>query len=207
MPEYLARVVYRSTYAAETLFVNTFHTRVAVLTDPPNWTNIATDLDTKFTTLYRAIVASNCVVHDLTVTDEDYPGSTLGQGFKSIEAAGTRTASDSFLGGAPCMVVALKSTVTKRYARGRMFMPPIVGSSALASDSSFATANAYYTAITAFMNALIAPWSAGSTDYQTIVYSKRQLEQGLTPYAFNVTNYARSPQMRYLRRRQLGVGA
>lgn len=203
MPAYNARCVYRSTLGAGgVLIVNTFHLEVDTLSSPPNWTSVATDVDTWLTTLYRAMCGTNMTIQDLTVTDETYPGSTLGQGLHNIALAGTRTVADSDLGFGLCQVVSLKSAVTKRYARGRMFLPPAQASATAAGSGLWATGNAYWTAATAFFNALLAGHTAGSTTYSPIIFSKSQLNKSLTPYTFTVTAYTQNPHQLYLRSRE-----
>lgn len=202
MPAHPMRFAYRSVNGtSQALVVNTFHLEVATLTDPPNYTTICSDVDTWLTTLYRAILWTGFTLLDLTATEEDYPGAVPGQGIKPINLAGTRTASDALEANGLTQVVTLLTNTPKRYARGRMFMPSPINSTALASGGNFLQSGLYWTGITAFMNALVAGHTAGSTDYTPAVYSKSQADRGETPYLFPVTGYIQRPTPHWLRSR------
>jgi hypothetical protein len=181
--------------------VNPFHLEVDTLTDPPNYASVASDIDTWLTTLYKAVCTTSTTVVDLTVTEEDYPGATPGQAIHSINGAGTRTAADSFEPYGLTQVVTLQTATPKRYARGRMFMPPPLGSAALTSNGIWLNTNAYWTATTAFMNALLAGHTAGSTSYAPIVFSRTRAVTGASPYQFPITGYQQRLAPHWLRSR------
>ena len=203
MPAHYLRCAYRSTISSNGAdCVNVFHIEADPLSDPLNYASAASDISTWLTTLYRAVLNTGTILHTLTVTEETYPSAPTGQGVASIEAAGTRTVSDSLLSPGLMAILHLSTATPKRYARGHLAMPPAIGSSALASNGGWATANAYYTAITAFGSGLTSGHTAGSTSYTPIIFSRTRAKQSLSPFVFPVTGTRIQPDQYFLRSRR-----
>lgn len=196
------RAAFRSSHETlGNLVVTVLHFEVATLTDPPNMNSVATDLSTHFGTLYRAILTGSFRLHDIVVTTEDYPGETPRQGSASIEGLGTRAPSDLNLDFAICAVTTFRTATPKRYARGRMFNPPCVDGAQLDPGGIFKVAGAYKVACNAFAAAYLATWSAGSTDYGPIVFSKHQVAVSSPDIAFPVTSATVGARQHWLRSR------
>jgi len=203
MPEYWARGAFRSTEATTgALVVNSLHFGVAVLTDPPNWTSVAADIGSWLGPWYLDILSSNHILHDLTVTDEDYEGSTHGQGLFSWEQPGNRVLADHRLDPALCATVSWKTAVAKRYARGHSFMPPAGSETTTAEGGIWNVAGPYITAIASFAQHYNDGHTVSSTDYAPIVYSRTRQKLGLTPFHFPIISHRVNVKQSYLRSRQ-----
>lgn len=203
MPAYYARCVYRSNEnATGDLVVNVLHVEVDQLAGPFNPTATVNDVDTWLTTLYKAMLYNNTKLHDLTVTLEDYALPDTGQAVKSIEAFGTRTTSDQKLDPAVCALLAWRTAVPKRYARGHTFAPPAISSTTISSLTNLATSGNYWDALQAFGTAYVAGHTSGSTSYKPIIYSRSQQLKSATPFIFDVTNFTVRPTTSLLRKRR-----
>lgn len=202
MPAHYVRCVYHSTISLNGAdLVNTFHLEADTLTTPPDYNGIVTDVDAWLTTLYKATVDANTVLHSLTVTEETFPGSIPGQGFKSLEVQGSRSTTDNLCSPALCALLHFATATPKKYSRGRMFMPPVVSSTALGANGSFNQSSSYITAIKAFATAFLAGHTAGSTSYAPVVFSRTRVAQGLTPFAFPILNSRVQTNQYFLRSR------
>lgn len=202
MPEYVVRASYRSTLnPTGQAIVNTFHIVDAQLTSGDDITDVTNDIDTWLTTAYKNVLTDSCTLHDLTVQYEEAPSHPVAQHVKSLEVAGTRAQADAKESPALCQVLALKTTVPKRYARGRSFMPPGLVAASVAEGGTWATANAYWTTVTSFVTALMAGHSGTNNTYAPCVFSKSQLAKGETPFYFLVTAVGRRNHQYFLRSR------
>lgn len=202
MPAYHARIAFRSSNTGSGLqIVNVLHAEVDTLSSPPDWNSVATDVNTWLGTLYKAILPNEDTFHDITVTDEDYPGSTLGQGVKSVELVGARAPSDGKLDRSLCAVLKWKTQTTKRYARGHMFAPPIQSSADCSATGGINSAGTYGLACAAFANAYVAGSTAGSTSYIPEIFSKTRQRAGASPFTFKVTAWGSDWKQHMLRSR------
>lgn len=202
MPEYHARVAFNGHEGSTgRLVVNVVHVEVAVLTSPPNWNSVATDIYAWLGNLWANILPTFYTFDELVVTDENYPGSTFGQGIHVVGTPGTRTLSDTKLDPAMCAVASWKTAVAKRYARGHTFFAPCLTSTDTATSGLFTVAGGYMTACKAFADAYTAGHVVGSTDYAPAIFSKHEEALGHTPYWFPIAGYSLSPKQHWLRSR------
>ena len=202
MPAYYGRCAFRATHQTTGLLVvNVFHLEVAVLTDPPNWSDIARDVHTWLGQAWRNILADSFTFQEVTVTDENYPGSTHGQGVAVDGLPGTRTAANSSLDGAMCGLISFKTAVAKRYGRGHLFMAPAWDSTQATNGHVWNTGGTYYSTMTAFKDSLMAGHTAGSTDYAPIIFSRTLEKRGETPFVFPITGATVNLTQHWLRSR------
>lgn len=202
MPAYHARASFEAQNTASTaLIIATFHFEVDTLTSPPNWGSIASDISTWLAAPWRAILSTADTFNQIVVTDENYPGSTHGQGVASVASAGLRTLSDTSFSPGICGMLSYKTATAKRYARGHTFMPPAYSSAAGSAGGGWAGANTYTSAIVTFLQTLAPGHTAGSTSYIPEVFSRTRAAAGLTPFAFPFTAVFNSPKQHFLRSR------
>lgn len=202
MPAYHARAAFEAEHVADgTLITNVFHFEVDTLSSPPNWDSIANDIGVWLGTLYTSILTTHERLVQIVVSDENYPGSTHGQGVSVSGVTGARTVADQGLSPGLCAVASWKTSVAKRYARGRTFMPPALGTATCDPAGTWLTTNAYFTACQALVTALVAGHAAGSTSYVFEIFSKHQEALGLTPFSFPVKTGVLSQKQHFLRSR------
>ena len=202
MPAYNARVAFQAhNTTTNALVVNVVHVECDVLSSPPNWANIAADMQSWLAVLWNNILTTAYSFDSITVTDENYPGSTHGQGVVTPATTGARVPNDTKLDPALCQVGSWKTAVAKRYARGHIFFPPAIDTSTVVTGGSFSASQAYYQANAAFMNSFKAGHVSGSTSYVPIVFSKHQVSMGLTPFTFPITGVILQSKQHWLRSR------
>ena len=198
MPAYHARAAFEGhNNSTGLLITNVLHFEVDTLTSPPNWQSIAADISAWLAAPWRAMIATLDTLLQIVVTDENYPGSTHGQGVAQVNTVGTRTVADTNLSPAICEVLSFKTAVAKRYGRGHMFCPP-AWSTATLSGGFFATGNAYHTNNQAFAATLAAGHTAGSTSYVPEVFSRTLVARNQTPFAFPITSVGLTAQQHWL---------
>lgn len=205
MPEYKLRVAFRSTaemtgYTGNVI-VNTFHLVLAAATAISDWNAVANEINTGVGTEYKNVLNNGVRWNDILVQTEPVADPGTSVGVKNINAVGTRVPADAGLGLATTALAAVKTNTPKRYARGRMWLPPMVGKAALTTGGLVDQTNAYYTTAVAFLNKLLSGFSVGGNDYSWIIYSKRQADQGFSPDSFEVTGYVIRTEPHYLRSR------
>ena len=203
MPAYHARVAFNavSNQNNGALIVNVLHMEVDTLTSPPDWTSIASDIYAWLGLLYNGVLSTFDSLTSIVVTDENYPGSTHGQGEHAAGTTGGRTLIDSKLNPAVCGLVQFDTATHKRYARGHMFAPPLYDSAGLQNFGSLAIGSPYHIALQNFVDALKTGHTAGSTGYVPEIFSRHQVNSGLTPFAFPITAMTVKPESHYLRSR------
>src|SRR5215471_9663138 len=150
---------------------------VDTLTSPPNWASIASDINTWLGQLWAACATASDTLTDITVTDENYPGSTHGQGVHAVGIPGARPLTDSSLSVALCAVGSFKTAVARRYARGHMFFPPAMVSGAAGSNGTWSQTNPYWTACQAFLSSYAAGHTVGSTSYVAEIFSRTKVAE------------------------------
>jgi len=204
VPLYVMRVTYRSTLdPTGQAVVNVMHVNNAQLTSGDQASSVITDIDAWLTTAYKNVLTDSTKLHDLTVSYAEAPAHPLGQAVKSIEAYGTRAQSDEKLSAGLCSVLALKTSVPKRYARGRIFVAPACNVAAAAEGGKWLSSNAYWTTQTSLVTALLAGYTGADNEYKLAVFSPTQVAKGEDDYSFDVTNIGRSANQYFLRSRAL----
>lgn len=202
MPAYHARVSLEAHHnASGALIINVLHAEVDTLTSPPNWNSIATDVGAWLQTPWLNLLTQNCTFDQIVVTDENYPGTTSGQGVHVVGLGGNRTFADDALDRAQCGLLSFKTAVAKRYARGHMFLPPIFESGAISNEGTLTNASAYKTTATTFFQAIGAGHTSGSTSYTPEVFSRTRVARGETPFSFTMTGIFLDTHQHYLRSR------
>jgi hypothetical protein len=180
---------------------NVLHVEADVLADPPNWDNVATDMQDWFGQEWLNMLPVGYVLEEIVVTDENYTGSTFGQGVASINLPGVRATSDVLLDPALCAVASWKTNTAKRYARGHTFLPPAISHSELGGTATWSNIGAYWQACLAFSAKYAVAHNAGSTTYVPIVYSHTRAKLGLTPFTFPIRGHSLSEKQHWLRSR------
>jgi len=187
MPAYNARVAFNAHNSSSgALITNVVHVEVDTLSSPPNWGSIAGDINTWLGTQWRNILTTHDVFDSIVVTDEDYPGSTLGQGVVSLAAVGTRTTSDTDLSPGLCAIGTFKSSVAKRYARGHVFFPPAYNSGEMIAGGLWSFTSSYTIACAAWHDQYRAGHTSGSSGYVPIIYSRTRQKRGESPFTFPI---------------------
>ena len=202
MPAFYARVAFSGANAGTgALIVNVVHVECDVLTSPPNWQSIAGDINTWLGTLWRNTLTTSDNFNSLIVSDENYQGSTHGQGIINVALPGTRTPVDTKLDAALCAVASFKTATVRRYARGHTFMPPARDSGVCSAGGGIDQTSAYFIACRNWADAYAAGHTAGSTSYVPIIFSRHQQKLGLTPFTFPITGHQLGIKQHWLRSR------
>ena len=202
MPAHYARAAFEgSNPGTGILIANVFHIEVDALTSPVDWDSVATDVYTWLGTLWTNCMTTSDTLHRIVVTDEDYPGSSLGQGVHSVEQSGARTTTDMKVNSSVCALASWKTNTAKRYARGHTFMPPAWDSAAVQPTNQLVPTNQYFISVGNFASAYQAGHSAGSTSYVPIVYSRTRVKRGETPFTFPIVAHQVSTLQHVLRSR------
>ena len=201
VPEYIVRAAWRSSHAPSGPdIVNTLHFVAAQLSSPADPDTWASDIDTRFRTSYKGLLTDSTKLHELTTTCVDGFGDIGVQGSVVIEQYGTRSEASAPLAEALCQVLSLKTATHKRYARGRMFLPPALVSGAIDAGGIWKASDAYWTNATTFAN-LLAGWTHGDITYAPVVYSRRRKQLELSPAWFPITGYQQRSEQHWLRSR------
>lgn len=202
MPAYHARISLEAeNVASGALIVCVLHAEVDTLSSPPDWSSIAVDVDAWLSQTWQNMLTTNDRYLQVVVTDENYPGSTHGQGVHVSGVAGSRAPSDTSLAPAICAVISWKTKVAKRYARGHTFAPPAYSSASSQTGGHWNTANAYWGAVVAFGSKYAGGFTAGSTSYVPEVFSKHLVTTGVTPFSNHITGWTVDSRQHYLRSR------
>jgi hypothetical protein len=147
------------------------------------------------------MLPTGLTLHDMTVTEETYPGSTPRQAIKVVELVGTRQPTDTKLSPAICGLLHFGTATPKRYARGRIFCPGAYSSTSTQSGGTWDPGGAYMVNVNNFGAAYAAAFSTGDTDYAPEVFSRTQVQKGLPDFAFPITSVSLRPTMYFLRSR------
>lgn len=202
VPAYTCRAAFRSHETATgRLMVNVIHYEAAQLTSPADPTAWANDIYTHLGTTYRNMLTTNYLWDNITTNTVPEPGADPAEGIHLVNLAGTRSAGDTRLDQGLCALLSLKSNTPKKYARGRLFLPPVLDSAQLQAGAGFAGAGTYWTAVQAFRVALEAGFTIGDTTYGPAVFSRTQLLRGASPYRFPVVTTVAALAPHYLRSR------
>lgn len=192
------------------VIVNTLHVKADGFTSPDdrNATDTADDVWAWLGTAYRAVLAEEGTVLDLSVVEELAPAdeSVPDAAVKSINAAGTLSTPNN-LPVELTMHLQSKTGVPLRGAHGGMFLPPPLSSTFLTGDGlQFNNTSAYWTNAGTLASALLAghDWSvigvpSGHESY--VIYSRTRRARGLSNYYFDVKSVVRNPLPTWLRSR------
>jgi hypothetical protein len=183
------------------LIVNVLHVECDTLTSPPNWSSIATDMSAWLTSGWNNILSTTCTFDRILVVEENYPGSTHGGSEHTLGVGGSRTAGDGKLDLAACGLASWTTATRKRYARGHAFLPPIMDSTALASNGTINPTSPYAVAANAFINAYTAGHTSGSTSYTPEIFSRTQVAKADPVFSFPILRGVLDAPMAYLRSR------
>jgi hypothetical protein len=115
---------------------------------------VVDDLDSWLRTLYRACLNSAWHVDSLSVRELGSSSPTEAE--KTIGQNGTLANGTGNLPAEVCQVVKIGTALATRSGRGRMFFPSPFYSSYLDAPDNWNSAAAYWTAVNAFMTALLA---------------------------------------------------
>lgn len=202
--------------------VNVFHVRTnandwiagAFGGADPHPSDLATEVDTALTTLYRAILGTNATLDKISVTtvpDPGNPSQVPTGGEKSVNLAGTRVLADLDLPPALCGHITWRTDSSGKSFRGRTFLPPIEKTGAVGSDL-IRTTDAYYTAAVAFgdkiLNAHLASGSSWSSLWHDtwsgkfVVYSPTRHAAHTAPWTSQIKSYVMRREVGELRSRR-----
>lgn len=171
--------------------------------------DLADDVWSWLGTAYKAVLAEEGTVNDLTVLEELAPTSTdvPATHLKSIAQAGTLSTPNNL----PVeLTMHLKSAtgVPLRGAHGGIFLPPPLSSTFLTSDGlQFNTTSAYWSAAGTLASTLLAghDWDATTTPEgheSYVIYSRTRRARAEANYAFDVAAVTRNPIPTWLRSRR-----
>jgi hypothetical protein len=190
--------------------VNTFHVKAdpTGIADDRGAEDVAADVDSWLTALYRALTPTLITLQTLTVREELAPGSTdiPAEFVHALSGAGTFSTAED-LPYELCLHVKAQTSAAIRSGHGGMFMPPVMHFPALSGNGrSWNPLGAYWVAVGAFFDALLDghDWTtdldlSGHLSY--VIYSHTRRLRAEPNYAFDVTGYTRNPRPTWLRSR------
>ena len=211
----LAKVTFSSTLASNQQVSNTFYVGKASLGSPPDLTtlgNLASDLQTWFSTTYRAILDTSAKWDSITVyqvPDPTAPAVPLEYQL-AVALAGTRTPAGSIGPGSLCGVIQLKTPNASRRFRGHLFAPPSLNGGDVGSGDKINLASGYGLQLSNLAAKFAAgagtsPTWTGTTlaSWTLSIYSKRAASLGLASVAICNTAVA-DGRWHWLRSRERG---
>lgn len=202
------RCAIRSTLYGRTI-INTLHVKadpVGVSGDR-GASDLADDVWAWVGTAYKAVLADEGTVNDLTVVEELDPASTAvpDSYVKSVAAAGTLSTPNN-LPVELTMHLQSKTGAAVRGAHGGLFLPPPLSSTFLTGDGlQFNNTSAYWTAAGTLASTLLSghDWSGVGTGHESyVIYSRTRRARSEPTYAFDVTSIVRNPLPTWLRSRK-----
>lgn len=156
-------------------------------------------------TMWRDMLDSSQVFDDVTVTEMLPHGSTAlpGSGIHLVNAAGTA----AWTGDLPaqmCGLIAIKTGIPKRYARGWWFMPPIQSEAHTAAGKILTTSD-YWVSLQNVVTEL-GHWNKNGSAFPAGswgvgVYSRTRHNQGVSPFFFHAVGYKTVNDVHWLRSR------
>lgn len=202
MPAYYMRSDFRShNKAGGNLVINSFHWEVDTLSSPPDFNSIANDLATHFLSPYSAVLGSLDHWDDVLVTNETYPGSIIGQGIHLVNVDGARAVSSQALSAGLCCLISRRTGTPRRWGRGRVFCPPAYGGNEVAGGGIWSSSGPYFIACSVLATSLQSGFSAGSTSYVPIIFSRGRAALNESPFTSVVTQCVAQPAQHFLRSR------
>lgn len=157
-------------------------------------------------THYRAMLTTECRLQTIIAAEAlaSDDNSVPEEAAHTIDAAGTRSASDSSLPLAFCGLINLHTDAAVRSGHGWMFAPPLQSSSALTGSETIDPSSAYWTAMSNFANDLQTEHDIGTVivhSMRFVVYSQTRRDRGDSQYWFHVTSAVPRARPTWLRSR------
>lgn len=158
---------------------------------------------------WQALLTAGATLDSVTVRELLAPGdlSVPDEGVHTLALTGTRSATDTRLPTPMCALLHIATNAAVRSGHGRMFLPPIIDSGALANGGTIGPTVAYQTAITGLITELGhwnkggSHWLSGST-WGVGVYSRTRRAKGLPQFAFSAVAYSNKNLVHWLESRQ-----
>jgi hypothetical protein len=166
--------------------------------------SVADGIWAQISSTYLALFATGDTVNDITVTQVPVSSTPIAapkQYVKAIGSAGGRTVTTPNISPAMCAQFNLTTGVAGRRARGRIFCPPALIATELATIDNFTTgAGTYYQKCLDFLNALTGSYASG---IQLVVYSRVAALANATNTWFHVTGFNGTAKQHWLRSRDM----
>ena len=201
------RVAFQGTFSSAIQIVNVLHVKDDPVLGPDARSahQMADELDTWLSTLWRAQATPHVVLDTIKVTETQTSSDTspAEQWVKDIGLAGSRAGADGLLDPALCLWT--KSLVAQSFKgnHGGIHAPPSYDQSDWQTDGLAVTSSSYWTAVGAFNNALQAGHDYGTIlgHLSYVLYSQTRRDRGDADWYFDVTAMSRSRRMHFLRSR------
>jgi hypothetical protein len=193
-------------------YVNTLHYRVegdaSFAGNEPTVADACDAVWTKLGAAYR-----NCLYGDRTVRAvvgrtevRTWLGEVASAGESAVGLTGLLAGGDGKVYRAQSLVIALKSDVASRSARGWIMVPGSVNSTDMDGSGQWSASGTYYTscvALAALLDDNIQHDVLGTHAWhlQPVIYSRTRRKRDLTPYYFSVKSALAKRDPRWLRRR------
>jgi len=181
--------------------VNVTHWEMDTLSSPPDFTSAAGDLANHFLTTYSAVLSTLDHWDDVTVTAEQYTGAPIGQGIHLVGVDGARSITSPVFAPQLCCLISRRTGTPRRWGRGRLFCPPAYDSSAAYGGGTWNPNQAYMISCGTLASTLQTGFSAGSTSYIPIIWSRSRALTNQTPYFAVVTQCTANTAQHWLRSR------
>lgn len=205
----------RFTFSADEsgyLIQNTFHYELvedtAWVPGGININDLLDQVDTKWTTLYRAVLPTSYTLGRILAVQrlQDADTNVPDGGEKAIGLAGTLTVTDTLVPHEVCQVVNLHTDTRSRSARGWLMLPPSRSSTYMQAGGDYAASGGYHNAVVALMAILddnIQHTLAGVNDYhlRPVVYSHKRHNASTPPWTFTIKSATKKNQPHWLRTR------
>lgn len=171
---------------------------------------VATTVDAQLTTLFRAMLHTTHTLHEINVSTVRDPNDLSQVPVSSIiglSLAGTRATADSNLPGRIGGLINWRTGYTPRYARGRMFTPPVENAGDVVSNL-LSVGGSMSLSMTAFGNRVLDGNRIGpgadyggawdSEELAFVVYSRTRHKLGAAPNVFTINSWSNTRRLAYL---------
>jgi hypothetical protein len=185
------RLVFKSITPAGVVCINHLHyqTDQDIGAGEPGASQILTRLDTELRTLYKAALAEEDTLTALELREEVRPPAVPSPGADvAVGQAGTLVTSTNDLPDGMCLIIAKKTGIPSRSARGYLALPSPRSSAHLSSSRLWAST--YLSAAQALAAKLDDSYDLGSPNgsLHPVVYSRTRHLAGESTYTFAVTS-------------------
>lgn len=202
MPAYPIRVSFESHNTATGALITTvLNYEADVLTDPPNYASMASDMLGHFNVPYQNLLSVLDTWDQVVVRAWEVPGQAPGEGSNTVGQVGLRSVTQEDLSPALCAVIHHRTATPKRYARGWTYCPPAYFSGYTQPPATWHNTGAYWTNALAMAAAYHTPFSVSSTGYKPIIFSYTRFKEGKPDYSYDVTGGNVDAKQYFLRRR------
>ncbi len=174
-------------------------------------TNLATDIDTYFTTTYRAMLTSLATM--VAIRTYSVPDPTTKEPYLEYVLQKNLAGTGAFTQSGPdsaCAVAALQTSVAAKYARGHLFLPPQLLSTMDNNGRNWNQSSGSWAAWLAFVAKMAtgcgaSPTWTGSTlsQYTLCIFSKQQ-NKVVGAAVTDCSTVTLRPEVRWLRSRERG---